>query len=380
MRNQVGMVLSQEGIPVKDAPDYQRVLDTRWKYLEIAEEIRGRVTLPAMAAGATQITRLARNPMGFVPFFMDDIPRGYRYMPIGETPVEGFDPIGPRGGISVRANKQEFSILRRALQNTALPAVELSFTLYVFNIDALEEYEAPNTKVTDASGKSNIGVKNLQGREKDINSTDPMSYSINTHYKSLSIAKHGVAHINADLVQSGTTAYVSSVNTNTDVLNIDLNHYYTQNPPSWFQTTGNAVKYTKFISGGAKTIGGLLPAEQGGGEYYVIANTPTTFKLARTQSEANNGIAIDLVTNGGGGFYAVSNPNDPSDIIPNNTGYAPSFLFAKHIDNETIASMTNPFAGVFHIDREFVRVSAPFSLSEFTLSYIILKDPIGEPL
>ena len=42
-----GIMISQEGVPVERAADYQKVLDSRWRFMEVAQEIDIKVDIPA---------------------------------------------------------------------------------------------------------------------------------------------------------------------------------------------------------------------------------------------------------------------------------------------------------------------------------------------
>lgn len=367
MNKRVGIVLSQEGIDVNNAPDYQRVLDTRWKYLEVVETLDVKMVVPAVPANSTVVTKIRRNPMGYVPFFTDSAQRSF----------------GNASRAFVYADESDFYIKRQAFA-AGIDSATLNFKINIFNLDAYEVYEAPNTRTTDRSGRSNIGVQAMISRSGITkNNASPTDYSINTKYKSLSVAKIGQATINSYVIHPGGSVASDSIHDGNDTIHINYSDPYTQNPATWFMSSGNAVKYSNL--GVNEGIGGLSNDLV----YYTIAVDTNNFKLALSKSNALSGNAVNIYKgpykSQRAYFYAVNDPNDPGDIILHNTGYPPSFLFADHIlddNNETIGigSMSNAFYGVFNVNSEYIQVSSLQAATYFKMSYVILKDPIEEPL
>lgn len=227
-----GLVFTQSGAPVRASADYQRVYDSRWRFMEIEIERDFSVNLEArkpvdFSARYYERTTIIRHGLGFVPWFESTFEN------------DGFG-LGLLAPASIWADKDKIYLERFIITDGAeARAIELSLRIY--NLPVLKNYEAPKgLPVGLSSPKSDIGIRFIddQSRSVDLASRSPVGFSIDTKKKILSIHKHGLARIND---WTHKFSQVTAINTSTDVLTVTEG----SNPAAtgWTQVAGTPVKY-----------------------------------------------------------------------------------------------------------------------------------------
>lgn len=161
-----GIVISQQGIDLKRAAEYQKVLDSRWRFLEIEKEI-------VLTIDTNAIIRVVDHNLGYLPFFTTVYP----------------DSSLSRHGLT-RATSRSVYI------DTRFETIPFTICVRVFRVDVTSNYTAPVDFQIAAqeSEKTPYGVKVLKrdsGRGMDEKNKD--FYSLNTRAKALSIHSHGSA-------------------------------------------------------------------------------------------------------------------------------------------------------------------------------------------
>ena len=170
-----GITISQEGIDVNEALDAQKVLDSRWRYFEIAFEQK--VSIRADNPGPTPDTVVFEHNLGFLPAFTcynitDDKYSGSGF---SLTEVAGVYSTPTKIGFTVGG---DFSGSIEAL-------------LRIYNVPILEEYEAPIVRTLPSKSivPSRYGIKITDSG--NFGQQELSKYTLNTKGKSLAIQKTG---------------------------------------------------------------------------------------------------------------------------------------------------------------------------------------------
>lgn len=366
-----GIIITQSGVPVRGAADYQKVYDSRWKFLEIAFERDVSISLPAVAGVATfndryyEKTTIFEHNLGFIPLF--------------ETNIPGAASLGSTG--LVWADKKQI-FYRRTISTGGQPAETVTGKLRIYNLAVLESYEAPKDfAIGTSSPRSQIGVKFLDGSNPaiDIEDRSPIGFSVDTTKKILSIHRHGRKVINEAI---GRLAKVTAIDTATEILTLTgmgAGFPY-PNDISWFSTVGAPVTY---LPGDFVTYPGGISAST---TYYLIPQTSTTVKLASSRANALAGTAINI-TSGGSLPGRLTGIAEDENNIYHGVGYPPTFLLAQTNWEDAYFPMpvqeTEEYIGpVLENPPTFMRADKD-NLSFFGVQsvfygiygYVILKDP-----
>jgi len=180
-----GVQISQQGIDVTKAADYQKVLDSNWKFLDILDEVDIDITIrPSGVPNGFIVTDLYKHNLGYI--------TGYEFRPSSLCSGAGTDINSYTSFLRGDRNNIYCTFLYTGSQY-----IRLSGKLRVYNINIAEEYESPNTPVTSISRSpvSRYGAKFLDRNRGDSSIDDETMYpfTLNTRGKQLSIHKHGTA-------------------------------------------------------------------------------------------------------------------------------------------------------------------------------------------
>lgn len=186
-----GVQISQQGIPVDRAADYQKVLDSNWKFLDIAFEvdIDIKISLNGPTNGYTAIPIL-QHGLGYIPAF--------EYIPSPETVEYTPEPVVNFSGYLdslrlIKADNQ--NVYANILYYGTAINMRLRGKLRVFALDIMTEYLAPTIPVTTTAKTpvSRYGAKflNLNRGKGDIEDESMLPFTLNTRGKQISVHKHG---------------------------------------------------------------------------------------------------------------------------------------------------------------------------------------------
>lgn len=366
--NDSGVVFTQDGVPVQGAADYQKVLDTRWRFMEVEMEQQVRFSLPAVTAVTFanryfEKTLLLRHGLGFIPLFETDLD------------AEAL-------GATVWADEDKVFI-RRLVSTSNLSAVAQTLArIRVYNLPILESYEAPKQFIAGSSSpEASVGMQFLEeSGGVDLGDVSSTGFSVDTRKKILSVHRHGRALIND---YSGRQAAVSAIDTGTDTLTVGAK---TGAPYStdftWTSQLGQAVVYSpnNFVTFPSPLTTGTT--------YYLIPQTATTVKLATSYANALTGAAINLTTAGSlpGTLLATSNPSLEENAIYHDVGYPPTFILAEtNWDDAYFAQpetaeyigprISNPPTRMT-ADKEYIRFFGVQTTFAGRFGYVVLKDPV----
>lgn len=174
-----GVQISQQGIDVSRAADYQKVLDSNWKFLDIAVEKDVEATYNN-ATLSPKLIELATHGLGYVPGFEFMVSSSSR------TPFDGSDGIYQ----FLRADNQKIYL---SVYNTGTYTVK--GRIRVFTVNIMDEYSAPtygnNSAAPAASSRYGAKFLDLNKGVGDIEDEDMVPFTLNTRGKQMSIHKHG---------------------------------------------------------------------------------------------------------------------------------------------------------------------------------------------
>lgn len=376
-----GIVITQTGVPVQGSADYQRVFDSRWRFIEIEIEREFNVILPARnevdstVRGDDRIN-FYKHGLGFVPLFETDfVDQKYNY--------------AMQSGASMYADEQ-YLFFQRFVTTTGAEAQDLTFNVRLYNLPVLEDYTAPKGLPQGTqSPRSNIGVKFLDGNTKGVDVADNAvtGFSVDTTKKILSIHKHGRADIN-DF--AGRYVYVSDLNTTTDVLTLYADPYANSlksQDISWVQTAGTPVFYspndfTTYPGGTPITDNGQADA------MYIIPVDATHVKLAASYENALAGIAINFTTSGSNPAQLSmgGRPDGKDNAIQHDVGYPPTYLMAPVYNDfmvngviTEVPTYIGPLEDIIlaytSADEKYIYFKGVQSQFAGSYGYVIMKDP-----
>jgi hypothetical protein len=173
-----GIEASQTGIDLSRATDAQKVIDSRWRYFDIAYEKI--ISLGTVLTNRT--IELFTHGLGFVPAFDLYIIDIDTYM-TGDT----------AGGARADSNRV---FLTGSYNNPGLSNTKV--LLRVYNIRILEEYSAPiqQTLPAKTSKPDRFGIK-ITSATRAMRQPELSKFTVNTQGKAMAIQKHGTVVANS---------------------------------------------------------------------------------------------------------------------------------------------------------------------------------------
>ena len=376
-----GIEVTQEGVGIDKASDYQKVLDSRWLFMEVGLEIDTTISLPAMGAQTSfgyqrvNIMRhgMTREGVAYIPAFHGS----YK---INET----YDPF--LGEYNIGADDTWIFFYRTYSNGSTPAAYTVQVKAKVYTLPIMDAYLAP-IEIAPASGKSssNIGLRALDGTDSsvDIGESSAHGFSIDTRKKILSVHKVVQKKINYAFYDS---AEVTAVDTATDILTIGIDPQQsvpdgeTSTGIDWIQT-GQQVGYfpDDFVTYPNPLSFNVSP--------YIIKIDSTHIKLALSAADAQNGTAINLTTAGSLPGMIRRNPLADDWRIPHDNDYPPSYLFCDIIANPTGVGRTysgKAVTSLKHIsttplvfaDNRYLYFRGVQAVYISNIALIVLKDPI----
>jgi hypothetical protein len=185
-----GIRISQAGIPVSKAADYQKTMDERWPLLE--HSFMGIIDIQQISTASEGVIENVGGTIAFVPVFK----HGRGYLPafrVKEISSVNFDTLGASVEQSLFADEQY--IWLRVFKSPGVLILSVKFFLAVVDRDCTKEFQAPIDIITanQVTKPSTFGLKiknniSAQGmREKN-----KKEYNLNTNGKSMAVQMHGV--------------------------------------------------------------------------------------------------------------------------------------------------------------------------------------------
>lgn len=185
-----GIRITQTGIGVDKAADYQKTMDERWPVVEMAFMgiVNGTYSDTTFgtkknAAGTIYHIPIYHHGLGYVP--------GFRLIQISAT----INNFGNSLAFDVFADEQDiYAVIFPSPANSPV-AFNFNYFLAVYNRDLTKTFSAPVDIVVpaDTSGPSEYGIKIAHGSQAAaMNVDDKSQYSLNSNAKSLAYQAHGI--------------------------------------------------------------------------------------------------------------------------------------------------------------------------------------------
>lgn len=355
-----GVTFTQTGVPVALSSDYQKVIDSRWIFMEIANE--GDIAYSfSGAAGSLHYERIViyRHNLGYMPAFESTID------------LNGADPFDA-GSPGVFADENTI-FLRRIISGATIGCnVTGYYRLYALPI--LNDYEAPVELVSGASApKTDYGMKFVNGQVPNVTPADNsvLGFSVDTTKKILSVHKTGLKYINQSSI--AYQARVTAIDTTTNILTVTASGTA---DVTWISQLGIEVAY---FPNDLSTFPAPFSVSQA--LSYTIPVDSTHIKLALSADNAKSGIAIDFTTAGSLPGSLGGTPQPGEDTIDHNMGYPPTYLLAPVNDDEAGQECIGPIIrGVSNMLIKATTTSLQFKGIQAEVAgkygFIILKDPV----
>lgn len=374
-----GVMITQEGIGVDRASDYQKVLDSRWLFMEVGLEIDTKVVAPAInlaTSNGYQRVNIARHGMTrkgrpFIPAF---------HASYGIS--ESYDPLIESMGLA--CDDTWVYWYRRYFSGQSLSLYHIRVRAKIYNLPILDDYLAP-IEVQPASTMSNsrFGLVALDGSDSAVTVEGKSShgYSIDTRKKILSIHKVASKKINYSFFH---TAQVTAINTTTDTLTITTDPNESADPDgvkaglSWVQTGVEISYFPKDYVTFPVPVSGSV-------RLYIIKVSDTAIKLALSKANAEAGVAINLTTAGSlpASIRDLGTPDDGR--ISHGNDYPPSYLLCSILPNningagQAVTPLSYDFWGVgalVRADNQYLYFGGVQGIFIANIALIVLKDPI----
>jgi len=180
-----GVIVTQQGVDVVIAADYQKVVDTRWRFLDI--QFEQEFTISHADSGATHwwVEKLFDHNLGFLPAF------NYRAISLDN----GGNSFVTINNSLLQIIATDTSVYLRNLYVSGDPTTPIVLKCFIrlYNLDITTEYAAPISFGVPGAPvlEPDIGIKILTN-EGDINSTDLSKFTIDTKGKAFAIQQTGV--------------------------------------------------------------------------------------------------------------------------------------------------------------------------------------------
>lgn len=364
-------MISQEGIDVERAADYQKVLDSRWRFMEVAHEVDITIVMPALSVSVSTVQRVEvmSHNLGFTPAFHGS------HLPL-EAFNTGFDPEFI--GAGVYANDKMLYFRRLVDAGTPVAARTVRVKAIIYNLPILEAYNAP-VEATSNVGRveSDIGVRALDGSDSTVNIGDNSShgFSVDTKKKVLSINKVTTKWINSWVFDDGK---ISATDTATDTFTFTEGDpgggFASNSGTEWIQT---GVGLTISPYDGVNMPGPLTS----GTTYYVIRLSNTQFKLALSKANAEAGIAMDITSAGSLPAFIRRASTLDDTRIAHGAEYPPSFFFCETMNEADFGMSVQSLRHIsttplITADSNYLYFNGVQAVYARLLAIIILKDPM----
>lgn len=169
-----GIIIVENGADVDTAADYQKSLDSRDKFLEIADE-----RILDVSIGGDPVIKLFDHDLGYLPLFT-------------------FKLISQSSNADINFYDQALYATTTGIyaDNFLVPSDYICF-IRVFKLDVTANYSAPSTHPSiGTTDSSPVGVKILDIHQgQSIASRNKSGFTLNTSAKAISIHKHGTISV-----------------------------------------------------------------------------------------------------------------------------------------------------------------------------------------
>jgi hypothetical protein len=183
-----GVALAEQGIPITQASDDQKVLDSRWYTLDILDEPNFSLNVNRTPSGTTDtfITTVYQHNLGYPPAF-DYIQNTFTYS--GNFFVEA--------AYYLVSDANNIYLIAGALLANGGYSFVLDIQLRIYTVNITQTYQAPIVQATTVSNNQSVsyGAEFLNGSGGDLSLGQPPAQEIafSTSMRPLTILQTGTA-------------------------------------------------------------------------------------------------------------------------------------------------------------------------------------------
>lgn len=185
-----GIRISQSGIPVDRAADYQKTMDERWPILE--HQFMGIIDMQNFSTASEGVLNNAGGTIAHVPIYK----HGLGYLPafrVKQISYSGFDTFNSSLADNMFADDKYIYLI--VFKSPGAIQINVKLWLSVVDRDCTKEYQAPIEQTTSiqTTNPSKYGLKILNNPTgQGMNEKNKSAYTLNTNAKSLLIQQHGI--------------------------------------------------------------------------------------------------------------------------------------------------------------------------------------------
>lgn len=185
-----GLRISQAGIPISRAADYQKTMDDRWPALE--HQFMGIIDIQNFSTASEGVLNNSGGTIANVPVYK----HGLGYLPafhVKQISYSGFDTFNSLLSDNMFADEQY--IYLTVFKNPGPLIINAKFWLSVVDRDCSVEFQAPidQTTSTFTTQPSEYGLKILNNPSaQGMGEKNKAAYTYNTNAKSMLIQQHGI--------------------------------------------------------------------------------------------------------------------------------------------------------------------------------------------
>lgn len=186
-----GLQFSQEGVPIGRSGDFQKVLDDRWPYLDIAAEQTDSMVKTSFPSGdGYWLQEILTHNLGYIPAI------SFREHLFYANPAGGsadYDIVRPK----IVATKDKVYMRALRVPSGIFNYTEMAwqYTIRVFAVDITTDknydIEQPGASPRSKSGKYGVKVISPKKVGPSLNSEEMSDFSLNSDAKALAIQSHG---------------------------------------------------------------------------------------------------------------------------------------------------------------------------------------------
>ena len=189
-----GIRISQAGISVDKATDYQKTIDERWPTLE--HQFMGIINIENLSTDSPDVLNNAGGTIAHVPIYKHSL----GYLPAFRFKQISYSGFSTTSLITASLFADETYIWLIVLKSPGAISINLRGWLAVVDRDCTKEYQAAIDIVTSTqrSQPSRYGLKILNDRtSRGMGETNKSAYTMNTNAKSMIIQQHGIRNASA---------------------------------------------------------------------------------------------------------------------------------------------------------------------------------------
>lgn len=181
--NNNGIIVTQQGVAVKGAADYQKTIDTRWTFLDILDEREVEISHADSGSSHYWTEKIIDHNLGYVPAFT---------IRVLSKDTGTLDPVFFNPNIV--GDTKSVWIRNLYVSGDPTTPIKVKYFIRVFKNNIAKEYSAPVSIIVPGNQPSRTtnGVKVLKNAGASMRSNNVDDFSIDTQAKALAVQMTGI--------------------------------------------------------------------------------------------------------------------------------------------------------------------------------------------